>query len=564
MIQTLIKNNLFQVKKSNRYLKFPIRLFIDGLRQTKSVLLKLHPDKEDIILMIYKQLLISVLLLLKKEKFVTVEYLPLNKWMTLTDKKIFLNKDSLIMSWLQMSVLELIGKEKDLEPFWNNQCLEMSKKLWLPTEIDYVDSPLSCLNTSFKNIKLNSWFSMSSIKNPQIMNSQMISSQSSLSIPAEQWEKEDIVARKIRIYPNQHQKKIFKEWFEVRRFVYNKVLSDIENNKEKINFMSLRNKHVTLKNNDSIKAFEVNVPKDIRAGAIRDLVKNYNTAFSLLKKKQVSFFKMSFCKKKHTPSIEIPKSAIDWSQSNDGIDIYKRKNLGKIKVSKRQTKKDHIDKPKHDCRLMFKNNEWYIIIPIDKKRKADDKKEKEEICSLDPGIKTFQTIYSNSKIVKISKDPILLKRLQVKLDFLQSLRSKKKLKRSSYSRKRQKLYTKQSNLIDELHFKTAYYLTENYKSIILPRFESQKMSKNSKRRQANRNLLELQHYKFQERLKEKCLQKHCKLHICTEEYTSKTCGRCGKLQEIKNYDIFQCNKCNIQIDRDSNGARNIMLKYLCT
>jgi len=87
------------------------------------------------------------------------------------------------------------------------------------------------------------------LNNPRTLNSLMTSSLSLPSTPVEQWEKEDIVARKIRIYPIQ--KEIFKEWFGVRRFVYNKVLSAIENEKEKINFMSLRNKHVTFKNNDS-------------------------------------------------------------------------------------------------------------------------------------------------------------------------------------------------------------------------------------------------------------------------------------------------------------------------
>ena len=560
----IILNTTFQLKKLNRCWTFPIRRFIVGLNRTKYVLLKLHSDKKDTILMIYKELLISLLLLLKRKKSVIVESLPLNKWMTLTDNKIFLDKNSLIMSWLQISVQGLIGNEKGLEPFWNERCLETSLRWWLPTEIDSVASPTNCLNSSFRNIKSNSWFSTKILNNPQTLNSPMTSSLLSPSTPVEQWEKEDIVARKIRIYPNQHQKKVFKEWFGVRRFVYNKVLSAIENDKEKINFMSLRNKHVTLKNNDSIQPFEVNVPKDIRAGAIRDLVKNYNTAFSLLKKKQVSHFKMSYSRKKDTPSIEIPKTAIDWSQQSIGIDIYKKKELGKIKVSKRQSKKDYILKPTHDCRLMCQDDQWYLVIPMDKKRNHPPCSLKQEICALDPGIKTFQTIYSNDNVVKISKDPLVLKRLQQKLDLLQSLRSKKKIKQSSYTRNRKRLYRRQSNLINELHFKTASYLTDNYKTIILPTFESQKMTKNSKRRQANRNLLELQHYKFKERLKEKCLQRHCQLHICTEEYTSKTCGRCGKIESLKNYDVFECYQCGIKIDRDTNGARNIMLKFLCT
>jgi hypothetical protein len=64
----------------------------------------------------------------RKKKSVTVEYLPENKWMTLTDKKIFLEINSLLISWLQMSVLGLIGKEKVLQPFWTKQCMEIYQK----------------------------------------------------------------------------------------------------------------------------------------------------------------------------------------------------------------------------------------------------------------------------------------------------------------------------------------------------------------------------------------------------------------------------------------------------
>ena len=44
--------------------------------------------------------------------------------------------------------------------------------------------------------------------------------------------------------------------------------------------------------------------------------------------------------------------------------------------------------------------------------------------------------------------------------------------------------------------------------------------------------------------------------------TSKTCGHCGALNNVGSRDIFSCNKCNIIIDRDVNGARNIAIKRL--
>jgi hypothetical protein len=55
---------------------------------------------------------------------------------------------------------------------------------------------------------------------------------------------------------------------------------------------------VTAKNNPNVTDWQIETPKDIRAGAIRDLVKNYASAFSLLRNKQIDHFKMNFLFKK--------------------------------------------------------------------------------------------------------------------------------------------------------------------------------------------------------------------------------------------------------------------------
>jgi len=150
------------------------------------------------------------------------------------------------------------------------------------------------------------------------------------------------------------------------------------------------------------------------------------------------------------------------------------------------------------------------------------------------------------------------RKLQLKLDLMCSLRAKKMIRYSSYKRRERRLYRKMDNLIDDMHHKTIHYLTSTYNSIIIPPFESQEMAK--KNFYGNRDLLQLKHYQFKQRLKSKCEERHCNLEICSEEFTSKTCSKCGNIRYIGNSDIYRCYKCKTVIDRDVNGARNIFIK----
>ena len=52
--------------------------------------------------------------------------------------------------------------------------------------------------------------------------------------------------------------------------------------------------------------------------------------------------------------------------------------------------------------------------------------------------------------------------------------------------------------------------------------------------------------------------------LCTEEYTSQTCGHCGKTKKMGGLEVYHCDSCQIKIDRDVNGARNILLKWMST
>ena len=54
------------------------------------------------------------------------------------------------------------------------------------------------------------------------------------------------------------------------------------------------------------------------------------------------------------------------------------------------------------------------------------------------------------------------------------------------------------------------------------------------------------------------------LKTVSEAYTTKTCGHCGSIHKtIGSNKVYNCNNCSTRIDRDINGARNILIRT-CT
>jgi putative transposase len=73
--------------------------------------------------------------------------------------------------------------------------------------------------------------------------------------------------------------------------------------------------------------------------------------------------------------------------------------------------------------------------------------------------------------------------------------------------------------------------------------------------------LRLRYYNFLQRLKYKCKLYNKNLYIIDEAYTSKICSNCcNEHENLGSSKIFNCNNCNLKIDRDFNGCRNILLK----
>jgi putative transposase len=123
-------------------------------------------------------------------------------------------------------------------------------------------------------------------------------------------------------------------------------------------------------------------------------------------------------------------------------------------------------------------------------------------------------------------------------------------------------------LVSELHHKTAKLLCSQYHTILIPTFEVSQMVEKPEagfrvlNNTSVRKMLTWSHYTFRTLLKAKARESgHCRVLEVDEAYTSKTCTRCGHLHDtLGGNKTFSCPSCGLTIDRDWNGARNILLK----
>jgi putative transposase len=78
-----------------------------------------------------------------------------------------------------------------------------------------------------------------------------------------------------------------------------------------------------------------------------------------------------------------------------------------------------------------------------------------------------------------------------------------------------------------------------------------------------RALLTWSHYKFKQFLKHKAFEYGVSVEECNEAWTSKTCSNCGTIKyNLGGNRIFKCKNCGYTICRDTNGARNVLLRAL--
>jgi putative transposase len=356
--------------------------------------------------------------------------------------------------------------------------------------------------------------------------------------------------------------------------------------------------------NENVKEWELETPKDIRAGAVNDACKALKSATANLKAGNIKFFNLNYKKKTQKKQcMVIPSMLI--KNNNGVIQIAKTylKEHNEFKMGKRTIKKDEYKNMniECDCRLVKEKREYWLFVPVKIPEKKIVASHSLNYCGVDPGVRTLMTVFGNNGCTEYTHNEYLTDALDNKIKFLKSKRKivkrkktkeenkinqisehtkhkgKKQKKPSKYEndlplkpedrkknrvrkRKINKVEKRKSNITDEIQWKSINELLKSNDVIFFGDIKSHNLVKDKHNRNLNRRINNMKFYQFKQRLLFKSIEKNKHVVFVEEHYTTKTCSFCGKLNNPKASKIYSCGFCKKHVGRDENAAKNILIK----
>ena len=504
------------------------------------------------------------------------------------------------------SDLASTSKEKGCVPFWMKHKEDAYAKLWWPTETDCVDSPLTSLSGSSSKGAQHSWFKTESktfSTNSQktswpsytcsVVASTARAGTTTTTMAARLSEKEEkpgTLQRKVRLFPTVAQATRLKRWMEASRWSYNQAVFALnqrhfanqrrqtQNKKVKRQWSAMSLRNVVAKTRTHLRLFE-DVPVHIMSYAVMDAVAALKSNLAKWKKNPKHHFELHY-KRPHDKmtSMTIEKTAVKMS---DAAILCYPSYMEKVPI--RCSKVPLVvprGKPQCDNRLSVDaRGHFYFHIAIKGTTSATaTTQERRAVVALDPGVRKFLTAYSPDGWVAhlgtkhdTGRLAFLRRRVQTLAARTKSLPRSRRKKKYRMKKAIQRARDRIKHLVSDMHCKIANYLVKTFSVVLLPDFRSQQMSKkkgpDGKGRKIGHKTVSLMqtlsHYSFRTRLLQKAARTpECTVLICGEAYTSKTCGRCGEINsKLGSSERFRCT-CGAFVDRDVNGARNILLRNL--
>jgi putative transposase len=418
---------------------------------------------------------------------------------------------------------------------------------------------------------------------------------------------------KVRLYPTGAQKKTLRVFFGHARYTYNTVVNAVKKCREEGMAARRAELKATLVTHPS-EPWLKDVPVYPREGALDDFFIAQKSANTNKQRGNIKEYNFKYRSKRDPrESIRIrgdrgssfkygihddDEKGNKRSRSKNGSSyaVFNPDELGKQGILMKTT--SHVkrlgDKPTSDMRLVRTRDDKYWLCVTVQRDEIVSKDflgdARAPIVALDPGTRTFVTAYDtegNVHDIGITKDVARMHRLEHAIDEnkrkIQAIQKMEKEKRpktpgstpvspkhaqpTTKERKLENknlcLFRRMKNMTDDIHWKVIRFLCNQYKIILLPKFNAKNCMVKIMSKKTSRTTMQWSHCRFMDRLKWKAGHLDTTVLVNGEAYTSITCGRCGEEHKtLGTKKIFICPKCEWTADRDANGARNILLRSI--
>ena len=353
--------------------------------------------------------------------------------------------------------------------------------------------------------------------------------------------------------------------------IYQEIKQD-PNNKDKIKKLDDKQQEINIQNqkrrdlvknikgckNKNINNWELNTPKEIRACAVNDVCKAHKTGFSQLESGLIKFFNMKYRKKiNQKQSLTIPSNYLKLNNNHIKIAPKFFKDDCNIKIGKSTIKKikDKNILINHDCKLIKHKNKFWLYILTNEKQQQNKPVKLINYCGIDPGVRTFLTVFGNNGCLEYKHNKLLFNKLNYQIDSIK--RSKKiRIKKKAFTKRE----NKKINVINEVHWLSINSLLKNNDIIFYGDIKSHDIVKHKKNHNLNRAVNDLKFYTFKERLLYKANQQNKIVKLVNEAFTTQTCSFCGANNKPKQLETYNCLSCNKIFGRDINASKNILMK----
>jgi IS605 OrfB family transposase len=360
--------------------------------------------------------------------------------------------------------------------------------------------------------------------------------------------------KKVILKPANKVRNILLTWLELYRLTYNITVKFLKTTDKKWSKLKLRDQIKMKRRQNLYMVGLINkskIPVHTLDNAVFDVFKARKTAFSNLRAGHIRFFRLRYKRKFHRNRTLVIEPSV-FNRQGTG---FKNKILYDLNPSE-------LISTTKDTRLSYdtKFKQFTLFIPYLKETK--NFVHQQPLCCLDPGIRTFQTLYSPSgTVIEIGDEKNIIKKNINRIEKVNKFK-----KETWHTKFTSRLRKKLQNRITDLHWKTSKFLCSCFKKIQVGNMSTKGISQNRLHSSTKRQAYALSHFIFKQRLKSKAEEYDVCFEEVDESYTSKTCGGCGELHQTlgssKEFICPQAN-CGYEMHRDVHGARNIYIKNNC-